>query len=308
MTMATQNKKSVLGRGLGALIPSGSPKEMSVRRDHGASEAGEKGTLANIDIAKVRPNPYQPRTDFDKDALEELTRSIVEKGVIQPITVRRADSGYEMITGERRLRAAQAARLKQIPAYIITVDSDEEMLEMALIENIQREHLNPVEVAMGYQRLMQDCHLSTEEIAERVGKERSTVTNFVRLLKLPVKIQEGLRKDSIQMGHARALIKLPNEKTQLRLFEKIVDGGLSVRKVEDLVKAFAKRAVKHAHKAQTETNSSTSSVEEKLRQYLGTKVAVHAKENGRGEIVIEYYSLEDLDRLIELFAAAEKNF
>jgi ParB family transcriptional regulator, chromosome partitioning protein len=306
--MATDNKKSVLGRGLGALIPRGSPKEMSIRNDRGGSVAGEKGMLANIDIAKVRPNPFQPRTDFDKDALEELTRSIVEKGVIQPITVRRSDTGYEMITGERRLRAAQAARLKQIPAYIITVDSDEEMLEMGLIENIQRENLNPVEVAMGYQRLMQDCHLSTEEIAERVGKERSTVTNFVRLLKLPVKIQEGLRKDVIQMGHARALINLPNEKTQLRLYDKIVDGGLSVRKVEDLVKAFAKRSVKHLHKTQTDSTSNTGSLEEKLRQYLGTKVVVHAKDDGGGEIVIEYYSLDDLDRLIDLFSAAEKKY
>lgn len=306
--MATPNKKSVLGRGLGALIPRSSQKEMSVRRDHAPSGGTEHGTLAEIDIAKIRPNPYQPRTDFDKEALEELTRSIVEKGVIQPVTVRRADSGYEMVTGERRLRAAQAARLKQIPAYIIVVDNDEEMLEMALIENIQREHLNPVEVATGYQRLMQDCHLSTEEIAKKVGKERSTVTNFVRLLKLPPKIQEGLRKDFIQMGHARALINLPNERTQLRLYDKIVDGGLSVRKVEDLVKAFAKRAVRHAKHAQGESNSGTSNVEEKLRQYLGTKVSLRSKENGRGEIVIEYYSLEDLDRLIELFAAAEKNF
>lgn len=306
--MSTQNKKSVLGRGLGALIPKSSPKEMSVRRDHGGADSTEKGTLANLDIARIRPNPFQPRTDFDKDALEELTRSIVEKGVVQPITVRRADNGYEMIAGERRLRAAQAARLKQIPAYIIEVESDEEMLEMALIENIQREHLNPVEVATGYQRLMQECHLNIEEIAKRVGKERSTVTNFIRLLKLPQKIQEGVRKDLIQMGHARALINLPNEKTQLRLYDKIIEGGLSVRKVEDLVKAFAKRAVKHARKAQTESGSNTSSVEEKLRQYLGTKVVLHPKENGRGEIVIEYYSLEDLDRLIELFAAAEKNY
>lgn len=306
--MAAQNKKSVLGRGLGALIPRGSPKEMSVRREHAVPDTGENGILASIDIAKIRPNPFQPRLDFDKDALEELTKSIVEKGVIQPITVRRAEGGYQMISGERRLRAAQGARLKQIPAYIVNVESDEEMLEMALIENIQREHLNPIEVATGYQRLMQECDLSTEEISKRVGKERSTVTNFVRLLKLPVKIQEGLRRDAIQMGHARALINLPNEKTQLRLFEKIVDGGLSVRKVEDLVKAFAKRGMKHVKRVQVSSNSNTASIEEKLRQYLGTKVKVHPKENGRGEIVVEYYSLEDLDRLIDLFAAAEKNY
>jgi ParB family transcriptional regulator, chromosome partitioning protein len=306
--MATQNKKSVLGRGLGALIPRGSPREMSVKHEHAVPDTGENGILASIDIAKIRPNPFQPRLDFDKDALEELTRSIVEKGVIQPITVRRAEGGYEMIAGERRLRAAQAARLKQIPAYIVVIESDEEMLEMALIENIQREYLNPIEVATGYQRLMQECHLTTEEVAKRVAKERSTVTNFIRLLKLPMKIQEGLRKGSIQMGHARALINLPNEKTQLRLFDKIIDGGLSVRKVEDLVKVFAKRAVRHVKKVQGETDSNTRSIEEKLRQYLGTKVALRPKEKGRGEIIIEYYSLEDLDRLIDLFAAAEKNF
>ncbi len=306
--MTSQNKKSVLGRGLGALIPRGSPKEMSVKRDHAIPDTGGDGILANIDIAKIRPNPFQPRQDFDKDALEELTKSIVEKGVIQPITVRRAEGGYEIIAGERRMRAAQAARLKQIPAYIVTVESDEEMLEMALIENIQREHLNPIEVAIGYQRLMQECHLTMDEIAKRVAKERSTVTNFVRLLKLPTKIQDGLRKGHIQMGHARALINLPSEKTQLRLYEKIVDGGLSARKVEDLVKAFAKRAVKHVKKVQGDKNANTSNIEEKLRQYLGTKVALRPKENGRGEIVIEYYSLEDLDRLIDLFAAAEKNY
>ncbi|HTP12452.1 MAG TPA: ParB/RepB/Spo0J family partition protein [Bacteroidota bacterium] len=306
--MSTQGKKSVLGRGLGALIPRGSPKEMSVKQEHAIPDTGENGVLASIDIAKIRPNPFQPRTDFDKDALEELTKSIVEKGVIQPITVRRVDGGYEMIAGERRLRAAQAARLKQIPSYIVIVESDEEMLELALIENIQREHLNPIELANGYQRLMQECHLNTEEVAKRVGKERSTVTNFIRLLKLPQKIQDGLRKEVIQMGHARALINLPNEKTQLRLYDKIVDGGFSVRKVEDLVKAFAKRTVKHVKKIQGESDSNTGNIEEKLRQYLGTKVALRPKEKGRGEIVIEYYSLEDLDRLIELFAAAEKNY
>jgi ParB family chromosome partitioning protein len=306
--MAAQGKKSVLGRGLGALIPRTPVQEMSVKREHSIPDSGENGILANIDIAKIRPNPFQPRIDFDKDALEELARSIVEKGVIQPITVRRADGGYEMISGERRLRAAQAARLKQIPSYIVTVESDEDMLEMALIENIQREHLNPIEVATGYQRLMQDCHLTTEEIAKRVGKERSTVTNFIRLLKLPPKIQEGLRKDQIQMGHARAMINLPNEKTQLRLFEKIVDGELSVRKVEDLVKAFMKRSFKHAKQSQQTPSSSITNVEEKLRQYLGTKVSVRPKEGGRGEIIVEYYSLEDLDRLIDLFAAGEKNY
>jgi ParB family transcriptional regulator, chromosome partitioning protein len=299
--MADQ-KKSVLGRGLNALIPKNARMEVSVRDGSVGRDTGEIGIIANIDISKIRPNPHQPRIDFDQTSLSELTRSIQEKGIIQPITVRRFENGYQIISGERRLRAAQSARLRHIPAYIISVDTDEEMLELALIENIQREYLNPMEIANAYQRLMDDCHINQEDIAKRVGKDRSTVTNFIRLLKLPGKIQEGLRREKISMGHARALIALPHERMQVRLFEKIIDHGLSVRKVEDIVRAAQQPKKKSGpHKENVNTPSDIQSLEARLRQTLGTKVKVRTKGQGRGEIIIEYYSLDDFDRLMDLF-------
>jgi ParB family chromosome partitioning protein len=304
--MAAQ-KKTVLGRGLSALIPKSPRIEVSVRDGSVGRDTGEIGIIASIEIARIQPNPFQPRTDFDPDALEELKRSIQEKGVIQPITVRRIGNGYQLISGERRLRAAQSARLKHVPAYIIAVESDEEMLELSLIENIQREYLNPIDIANAYQRLMEECRLSQEEIAKRVGKERSTVTNFIRLLKLPEKIQEGLRKEKISMGHARALITVPGERAQLRLYDKIVDGGLSVRKVEDLVRTIQQpRKKSETQKDAGNSGASVQSLEQQLQQALGTKVKVRTKGQGRGEIVIEYYSLDDFDRLLDLFTAAGK--
>jgi ParB family chromosome partitioning protein len=295
-------KKSVLGRGLNALIPKNSRIEVNVRDGSVGRDTGEMGIIASIDITKIRPNPFQPRIDFDQESLAELTRSIQEKGIIQPITVRRFDGAYQLISGERRLRAVQAARLRQIPAYIIAVATDEEMLELALIENIQREYLNPMEIANAYQRLIDECHINQEDIAKRVGKDRSTVTNFIRLLKLPGKIQEGLRKENISMGHARALISLPNERMQIRLFEKIVDNGLSVRKVEDIVRAAQQPKKKSgAHKESTGTQAGIQNLEAQLRQALGTKVKVRTKGQGRGEIIVEYYSLDDFDRLMDLF-------
>jgi len=298
----TSPKKSVLGRGLNALIPKNPRMEVNLHDGSVGRDTGEMGIIASINLASIQPNPFQPRTDFDQSSLEELTRSIQEKGIIQPITVRRFENGYQMISGERRLRAAQAARLRQIPAYIIAVATDEDMLELALIENIQREYLNPMEIANAYQRLLDECHLSQEDIAKRVGKDRSTVTNFIRLLKLPARIQEGLRKEKISMGHARALISLPNERMQLRLYEKIVDSGLSVRKVEDVVRAAQQPKKKSG--SQKEGNHAPASIqhlEEQLRQVLGTKVKVRTKGQGHGEIVIEYYSLDDFDRLMDLF-------
>ncbi len=295
-------KKSVLGRGLNALIPKNSNGEVNVRDGSVGRDTGELGIIASVDIAKIRPNPFQPRTDFDQESLAELKRSIQEKGIIQPITVRRFDGGYQLISGERRLRAAQAAHLRHIPAYIIAVESDEELLELALIENIQREYLNPMEIANAYQRLIDECHINQEDIAKRVGKDRSTVTNFIRLLKLPGKIQEGLRKEKISMGHARALISLPNERMQLRLFEKIIDNGLSVRKVEDIVRAAQQPKKKSGtQKESTGTQAGIQNLEAQLRQALGTKVKVRTKGQGRGEIIVEYYSLDDFDRLMDLF-------
>ncbi len=298
----SDQKKSVLGRGLNALIPKSPRMEVSIQDGSIGRDTGETGIIANIDIAKIQPNPFQPRTDFDQETLAELTHSIQEKGVIQPITVRRIDTGYQIISGERRLRATQAAHLRQIPAYIITVETDEEMLEIALIENIQREYLNSMEIANAYQRLIDECRMTQDEIAKRVGKDRSTVTNFIRLLKLPLKIQNGLRKDKISMGHARALIALSDERVQLRLYEKIVDGGLSVRKAEDIVRAAQQPKKKTgSHKVAGSATASIQSLEEKLRQALGTKVKVKTKGSGRGEIIVEYYSLDDFDRLMDLF-------
>jgi ParB family transcriptional regulator, chromosome partitioning protein len=295
-------KKSVLGRGLNALIPKNAHVEVNVRDGSIGRDTGETGIIANIDISKVHPNPFQPRTDFDQASLAELTRSIQEKGIVQPITVRRIENGYQLISGERRLRAVQAAHLRHIPAYIIAVANDEDMLELALIENIQREYLNPMEIANAYQRLIDDCHINQEDIAKRVGKDRSTVTNFIRLLKLPGKIQDALRKEKISMGHARALISVPNERMQIRLFEKIVDNGLSVRKVEDIVRAAQQPNKKSgAHKESASPQASIQNLEAKLRQALGTKVKVRTKGHGRGEIIIEYFSLDDFDRLMDLF-------
>ncbi len=303
----SNQKKSVLGRGLSALIPKAPMKEVSVRHDELGSDTGGVGIIARILIEQVRPNPFQPRTEFDPEALAELTRSIVEKGVIQPVTVRRVEGGYQMVTGERRLRAAQNAGLSEIPAYIIAVDSDEEMLELALIENIQRETLNPIEIAHAYKRLIDECHLTQEEVAEKVGKDRTTVTNFIRLLKLPPEIQAGLRKNQLSMGHARALINITTESMQLRLYQKIVDSGMSVRKVELLAKSAGKPAESTGRRAATrEVSASVQSIEEKLRQTLGTKVMVREKGQGRGEIVVEFYSLDDLDRLLDLFASLQK--
>lgn len=305
--MADQ-RKSVLGRGLNALIPRPSLPEISIRQDVVHRDTGETGIIAGIEIASIQPNPFQPRTEFDEKALDELRQSILEKGVIQPITVRRVATGYQLVTGERRLRAAQSAKLRTIPAYIIDVKTDEEMLEYALIENIQREHLNPMEIATAYQRLMTECNLGAEDLAVKVGKDRSTVTNFVRLLKLPERIQEGIRKEKITMGHARALINIPNERVQLRIFERIVGEGWSVRRVEDVAKAAGRpTARKHAKPGHNVNLSSIRSVEEKIRHYLGTKVSVKSKGTGRGEITIEYYSLDDLDRLLDVFAAGQRH-
>ncbi len=301
--MADSHKtKSVLGKGLSALIPRMPVNDAPLSPDSLPSDTGSDNVIVALELSKVRPNPYQPRLDFDPAALEELARSIVEKGVIQPITVRRASEGtYELISGERRVRASQDAGLKTIPAYIIKVSSDEEMLELALVENLQREHLNPIEIAVSYERLIEECRLTQEEVAKKIGKDRTTVTNFLRLLRLPEKIKNSLRQDEISMGHARALITLPDEKTQLRLHSKIVSQALSVRKVELLVKDFGKKKEKHGGRGSSaRSDGSFQSIETRLRQSLGTKVMIRKQPGGGGEIVIEYYNPGDLDRLLEL--------
>ncbi|HEX9614948.1 MAG TPA: ParB/RepB/Spo0J family partition protein [Bacteroidota bacterium] len=293
--MANQ-RKSVLGRGLSALIPKTAQKEVSIRQGEVGEDRGGVGIVASVEIERIRPNPFQPRMDFDPQSLDELSRSIVEKGLIQPITVCRADDGYQLVSGERRLRAAQRAGLSYIPSYIIDVRTNTELLELALVENIQREELNPIEIAHAYQRLISEVQLTQEEVAKKVGKDRSTVANFLRLLKLPEKIRDGLRSGKLTMGHARALLSLENEREQLKLYAKIADGGVTVRNVERSARARKGKATRHT----PHHGVSLHDAEEKLKRTLGTKVKVHAKAGGRGEIVIEYFSADDLERILEL--------
>lgn len=297
MTMSTQ-KRSVLGRGLSALIPKAPAKEVSVLPGDLREDTGGVGMIAGIEVEKIHPNPYQPRSDFDKESLDDLGRSILEKGVIQPVTVRRVNGEYQLISGERRLRAAQHVGLARIPAYVVEIHDEGELLELALIENIQRDELNAIEIAHAYRRLVDDRSLTQDEIAQKVGKDRATVSNFLRLLKLPEKIKDGLRRGLISMGHARALIAVADERLQLRLYHRILESGLSVRKIEELAKgpSSPRKRPKRGH------SSEFLSIEEKLRIALGTKVKVRGKKGGGGEIVVEYYNLDDLDRLLDLLA------
>jgi len=288
----TNQKKSVLGRGLSALIPK---TPVSIRQGEVGEDSGGVNVIASVELERIRPNPFQPRTDFDSESLEELSKSILEKGLIQPITVRRLGEDYQLVSGERRMRAAQRAGLPSIPAFIIDVQSDSEMLELALVENIQREELNPIEIAHAYRRLIDECRLTQDEVGQKVGKDRSTVTNFLRLLKLPEKVREGLRQGRLTMGHARALLGLDNERDQLRLYDEIVMGGVNVRSVERTTRARKAKPAKH-----TRHGTGIHSVEEQLKRMLGTKVKVYAKSGGKGEIVIQYFSADDLERILEL--------
>ncbi len=296
--MSTQ-KRSVLGRGLSALIPKSPTKEVSVLPGEIRDDTGGIGIIASIEVEKIHPNPYQPRSDFDKESLDELGRSILEKGVIQPVTVRRVDGEYQLISGERRLRAAHHAGLERIPAYVIELEDEGELLELALIENIQRDELNAIEIAQAYRRLIEDRSLTQDDVAQKVGKDRATVSNFLRLLKLPEKIKDGLRRGLISMGHARALVGIADERLQLRLYKRIIESGLSVRKIEEITKG----STPARKRPRSVSSSEFQSIEEKLRIALGTKVKVRGKKGGGGEIVVEYYNLDDLDRLLDLLAS-----
>jgi ParB family chromosome partitioning protein len=304
--MSMTKGRTVLGRGLASLIPRviSEPVQTSPAAHTGRQDTGE-GTeiIVNIDLDRIQPNPYQPRADFDPVALDELKRSIIEKGVIQPITARRVDGGYQLVSGERRVRAAREAGLRQIPAYIIFVRADEEMLELALIENLQREHLNPIEVAISYKRLMDECRLTHEEVSQKIGKDRSTITNFLRLLRLPETIQTAVRRGIISSGHARALVAIENSVLQSDIFERVVEKDLSVRDVERLVRESGKKRRRPRTIAVPSAgNADLSYVEDRLRQFLGTKVQVKQLQDGKGEILIEYYSQDDLNRILDIFA------
>lgn len=256
--------------------------------------------VSEIIIKEIETNPFQPRTHFDQEALEELAESIRVQGIIQPITVRKLSAGkYQLIAGERRLQASKLAGLTKVPAYIRAAD-DQQMLEMALIENIQRENLNAIEIALSYQRLLSECDLKQEELGDRVGKNRSTVTNYLRLLKLPPDIQIALRDKKLTMGHARALLGVENADQQLEVYRRIVSQDLSVRQVEALVKLIANGGKAATPKDEKVKSPEISKLQSQLASHFGTKVVVNANSNNKGEIKIPFVSVQDLNRILEI--------
>jgi ParB family transcriptional regulator, chromosome partitioning protein len=285
-------KKNSLGRGLGALIEEAEPEV--VQKVVGGSK---------VDIRLVDTNPFQPRTVFDQEALDELSASIRELGVIQPITVRETESGrYQLITGERRYRAAMAAGLSEIPAYIRTTD-DQGMLEMALVENIQREDLNAIDIAISYQRLVEECSLTQENLSVRVGKKRATVANYMRLLKLPAEIQVGIRENRVSMGHARALAGIDDPHEQLKLFYRIIEEELSVRKTEELARKLEESLI-HRGKEQPKPEKLPQAYEElrdQLSDFFQSDVEFRRNGKGNGKIIIPFTSDDELERIIGIF-------
>lgn len=293
------NRKSALGRGLGALLEDSPAKHKSTEILPEAIKTG----IFEILLSEIQVNPFQPRVHFDKDSLQELADSILVQGIIQPVTVRKlAPNEYQLISGERRFQASKIAGLTQIPAYVRTAN-DQQMLEMALIENIQRENLNALEIAHSYQRLLAECNLKQEELGDRVGKNRTTVNNYLRLLKLPPTIQAAIRDQQLSMGHARALINIEDVDKQLAIFKKAIDEELSVRMVEALVKAL------NEGKPQKELPQKgldpvrkyeINKIQQRLASHFGTKVALKTDEKNRGEIKIPFNSATDLNRILEI--------
>nr|WP_203558409.1 ParB/RepB/Spo0J family partition protein [Bacteroides sp. 519] len=291
-------KRNALGRGLDALL------SMDDVKTEGSSSINE------IELSKISVNPNQPRREFDEVALQELSDSIKEIGIIQPITLRKlSDDEYQIIAGERRYRASLKAGLTAIPAYIRTAD-DENVMEMALIENIQREDLNSVEIALAYQHLIEQYNLTQERLSERVGKKRTTIANYLRLLKLPAPIQMALQNKEIDMGHARALIALNDPKLQVKIFEEIQQHGYSVRKVEELVKSLNEgETVKSGSKkiaAKAQLPEEFDILKKHLSGFFNTKVQLTCSDKGKGKISIPFNNEEDLERIMEIFDSLKK--
>ncbi|MEZ4937405.1 MAG: ParB/RepB/Spo0J family partition protein [Crocinitomicaceae bacterium] len=289
-------KKRGLGKGLSALLENPDTDITS-----SGSSSKTVGSVAEIKIGQIETNPFQPRTEFEKEALQELADSIGEHGIIQPITVRKVGNDrYQLISGERRFRASQMAGLKKVPAYI-RIANDQSMLEMALVENIQRQDLNAIEVALSYQRLIDECDLTQDQLSQKLSKSRPSITNHLRLLKLPAAIQLGIRDKDITMGHARALVSAGSEDRQLELFKIVLTDKLSVRQLEDLIKE------KSENKKKPQVNSDVLPVSERqvefkeaLADTLSAKVDITKSNNGKGKIVINFDSEVDLNRIIEL--------
>ena len=295
--MAKNVNKKELGLGIRALLSNLDGPELPGKQEEVVRELSH--TVAMIPVAQIEVNPFQPRKDFDEEAMEELAQSLKTHGLIQPITVRRlSGKEYQLISGERRLRAARIAGLKEIPAYI-RIANDQEMLEMALVENIQREDLNPIEISITYQRLIDECSLTHENLGDRVGKKRSTVTNFLGLLKLPPQIQQSLKHKEISMGHAKALRGIDDIAIQLSIFNEIKSKDLSVRETEALARDYQlpKQRPASGPKALPETYRQ---VQDNLRSFFGAKVHLKTGDKGKGQIVIPFHSDDELNRLLDL--------
>ena len=291
-------KKRALGKGLSALLKN---PDTDITTNESIADTNQVvGSVSEIKIEQIEVNPFQPRTDFDQDALQELAISIKELGIIQPLTVRKLGyDKFQLISGERRFRASQLAGLKTVPVYV-RIANDQAMLEMALVENIQREQLNSVEIALSYQRLIDECKLTQEKMSERVGKKRSTITNYLRLLKLPAEILAALRDESISMGHARALVNVKNQDTQINIFRDAVNNGFTVREIEQIVKDFADSSY-------TKTSRNRSKIfpsfeHQKLANDISNKIGKDVKlklsKNGKGKIEIPFNSNDDLHQII----------
>lgn len=293
-------KRNGLGKGLDSLIPNKTVKttEKQANKTQKEKVKVEKSGETIVKITQVEPNSEQPRKDFDEDALLELADSIKQFGVLQPLLVQKKNDYYEIIAGERRWRAAKLAGLKEVPVLIKSY-TDQEIVEISLIENIQRENLNPIEEAMAFKRLLEEFHLKQDEVAERVSKSRTAVTNSMRLLKLSDKVKQMIIDDMISTGHARALLAIEDEEQQYLLATKIFDEKLSVRETEKLVKSL-KNPKKEVKKITPEHQFIYNDIAEKMKSIMGTKVNINAKANGKGKIEIEYYSEEELERIYDL--------
>lgn len=300
--MNSNNKKrSALGKGLSALLEN-SETDITTK----SNNAGVVGSVSMLPIESIEANPFNPRTSFEKDALEELSQSIAVHGIIQPLTVRKLGRDkYQLISGERRFRASQMAGLKEVPAYI-RVANDQTMLEMALVENIQREDLNAIEVALSYQRLIEECNLTQDQLSQKIAKSRSSITNHLRLLKLPADIQASVRDSVISMGHARALVSAGDEELQMNIFNRIVEDGLSVRDAEALIREGYVEP-RTSSTTTTTTTKQTASIsqnqftfKEHLSDKLATKVEIKKSPVGSGKIIVNFNSEVDLNRIIEI--------
>ena len=293
------NKKDALGKGIRSLLQS-IDQDLKTTSGTLKQDVVEKTTSSNfVPVEQIDVNPRQPRQDFDEEALKELAASIKMHGIIQPLTVSKvAGNRYRLIAGERRFRASTLAGLKEVPVYVRNVN-DQELLELALLENLQRQDLNAIEIGLSYKRLMDECSLTQEQVAERMGKERSTVTNYIRLLKLPPAIVVAVRNGSLSMGHARALINVDSVDKQLHVFHKIMDDGLSVRQTENLVRTMYKQGVAVKKPVKAEMAPAFKKIEDNLASHFNTRVKLQHHKTGHGVISLEYYSLEELNALLE---------